>query len=355
MRLKPGPAGVPGRRFPAATGLSLVLRLAVSGFLFYLLLAPGAARIAPFFPVAGEIGPLLGVIREANPPFFLGGALLFGAAFLLIVLRWKVLMDYPPVGFPTALKLTLVGFFFNNFLPTAAGGDLVKGYYLLRGRTNRLDLGLSIVMDRLVGAFSILSLGLAVVVFRHRDLPPAFSLAITAVFGLLALVLVAGHSRRAGRILSALVGLGFARRFRKPVLEAASAFTACLRKRGVFLGALAISYASQVFVLLSHYLVARSFGARVDIPALLVGVPLVWCAGALPSLGGLGVREMAYAVFLKGAVEGSGNAAAMALVFLGFNLLLGLPGGIAGLSGPRPEKAGRPDNRARAAGRTPGP
>ena len=59
------------------------------------------------------------------------GAGLFLIGLLLQFIRWFALVRAQnlPFSFANALRLGLIGFFFNSFLPTAVGGD---GYRVLR-------------------------------------------------------------------------------------------------------------------------------------------------------------------------------------------------------------------------------
>ncbi len=82
-------------------------------------------------------------------------ALMFGLIFINNQ-RWLVLLRARGVNVDTktTLPLSLIGVFFNYAMPGGVGGDLVKGFYLVKDHPeNRLAAAMSIVMDRLIGFF----------------------------------------------------------------------------------------------------------------------------------------------------------------------------------------------------------
>lgn len=78
-------------------------------------------------------------------------------------LRWWFLLKSSLPQFPVwqSFRLTIVGLFFNYALPGGVGGDVVKGYYLVKGSTQgRMAPLMSIAMDRLVGFWAMSFLAL---------------------------------------------------------------------------------------------------------------------------------------------------------------------------------------------------
>ncbi|MGE3756496.1 MAG: lysylphosphatidylglycerol synthase transmembrane domain-containing protein [Pseudobdellovibrionaceae bacterium] len=73
--------------------------------------------------------------------------------------RWKILVNAQglEMKFWDALKLFLVGVFFNFAMPGGVGGDVVKGYYMTRKRPDRkVDAALSVLMDRIMGLYAMI-------------------------------------------------------------------------------------------------------------------------------------------------------------------------------------------------------
>ena len=91
--------------------------------------------------------------------------------FVLIVLnlffaseRWRVILSSQGFGAPRTevVKLTLIGTFFNYAIPGGVGGDVVKGFYFVRSHpTAKLKAAMTILLDRLIGLFSMNLMGLS--------------------------------------------------------------------------------------------------------------------------------------------------------------------------------------------------
>ena len=56
-----------------------------------------------------------------------------------------------PLRYPDVLYLTFIGYFFNHFLPTAVGGDVVKAFYISKISKQAMRSYTSVFMDRFLG------------------------------------------------------------------------------------------------------------------------------------------------------------------------------------------------------------
>lgn len=112
-----------------------------------------------------DLHVLAGLFR---PEYLLVFVLLALANLLINHGRWVMLLQASAfrVRFIETLPLTFIGLFFNFALPGGVGGDVVKGYYLLREAPGRrMDAAMTILLDRIIGMFSMLILsGLCVAV-----------------------------------------------------------------------------------------------------------------------------------------------------------------------------------------------
>ena len=110
-------------------------------------------------PKAGGPG-LKGLLqRPVNVPALLGVALLFTGAVGLQIVRWYLLVRALELPFTlrNALRLGLVGSFYNTFLPGAVGGDLIKAYAIAKGTPgNRTKAVATVVADRAIGLFGLI-------------------------------------------------------------------------------------------------------------------------------------------------------------------------------------------------------
>ena len=79
------------------------------------------------------------------------------ASLLLTLCRWYVLVR--AVGLPfrilDAIRLGMIGFFFNTFLPGAIGGDVIKAAFLAKEHARRTVAVSTVIMDRAIALWAL--------------------------------------------------------------------------------------------------------------------------------------------------------------------------------------------------------
>jgi glycosyltransferase 2 family protein len=268
---------------------------------------------------------------------WLGAALVVTAlGIVLSALRWRAVLSAlgHRTTVPRLLHHYLAGLFVGNFLPSTIGGDVVRVRRLSAEIGNGADTFASVVLERLTGWLVLPVITLLALAMNPglRELGAASALAtalaVTTLVLLGLILLVVAHPRLGGRLadregwqrFAGAVHLGLDRFRRHPSRIA---------------GVLATGFAYQLVVVLAAFLAARALGLDpVGITATLVFMPAVAIAQVLPiSLGGLGVREGAFVVFLSPLGVMRGQAIALGLLVYGLNLavsLLGAPSFAAG-------------------------
>jgi uncharacterized protein (TIRG00374 family) len=85
-------------------------------------------------------------------------AFILTLSVLLTFLRWYYLVraqDLPFRG-TDALRLGIIGFFFNNFMPGSVGGDAIKAVFLAREQKHRRTVAVAtVVMDRAIALWAL--------------------------------------------------------------------------------------------------------------------------------------------------------------------------------------------------------
>ena len=89
------------------------------------------------------------------------------AGFVISVQRWRLLLHIQNVqiAFCPAFQLSCIGLFSSMVLPGAVSGDIVKGYYLVRGQNQKTVLASSILVDRLIGLYTMIAVAALAVLF----------------------------------------------------------------------------------------------------------------------------------------------------------------------------------------------
>ena len=254
-----------------------------------------------------------------------------GLAILGIVvraMRWRVLLEALDLHIPLG-RLTyiyFVGAFFNTFLPTGFGGDVVRVLELSQDTQATVALG-TVVVDRLTGLLMLFALALVALPFTFELLPLRVWLAISviATSGLFAglLILQGGWLRRLGHWLPgplSLTGEG-------PLARAYAAITACGWQ--AVSKALFISLIFNLLLVLQNFLIARAVGMDLGIAYFFVFVPLLSLTLMLPiSIGGLGLREgVAVLLFTQVGID-EAVAVAYSLSVWATTRVAGLMGGV---------------------------
>jgi hypothetical protein len=251
-------------------------------------------------------------------------------------LRWRVLLAAKGVRVKQAdlLYYYLVGNFFSAFLPTSVGGDVVRVVGLGGGSERRADVLASVVVERLLGFFVLLPLGLAALPFVGRDLLE-WNLVVTVwivagiVFVGAYVILLRPVARRLSRVLSPILRLLQRFKARERLEKAYEAVVSYRNCRGALYHGLALSLVSRLLWISGCLLIARAFSLEIDFPTLLLIVPIVELARMIPiSISGLGVREATFVAMLRQfGVEDSLGFAYSVVVYAVF-ALFALVGGV---------------------------
>jgi uncharacterized membrane protein YbhN (UPF0104 family) len=254
-----------------------------------------------------------------------------GLAVLGIVvraMRWRVLLEALDlqISLGRLTYIYFVGAFFNTFLPTGFGGDVVRVLELAHDTQATVAVG-TVVVDRLTGLLMLFVLALVALPFTFSLLPIETWLAIALISGggLLvgALILQGTWLRRLGRWLPgplSLTGEG-------SLARAYAAITACGWQ--AVSKALIISLVFNLILVLQNYLIARAVGMDLGIVYFFVYVPLLSLTLTLPiSIGGLGLREGVAALLLTQVGIDEAVAVAYSLAVWATTKVAGLFGGV---------------------------
>ncbi|GJM43621.1 MAG: hypothetical protein DHS20C21_04630 [Gemmatimonadota bacterium] len=272
----------------------------------------------------------LDTLRSLDPWAFVSACGVVAAGLVISALRWKVLLGALGVSLalPRAVRLYFVGYFFNQFLPTTVGGDVVRGTGVGAGVPLSL-IGSSILMERALGFGCLLGIGVTASFVR----PEMAAVRLSLLFATLVYVVGLGvlgfvplpRSERQGRLGKGLRGL------RRVALQ--------FRSYGfhpmALLGGVVLSLGWQLALVVANALLSQGLGGVASFRSLLALVPVVQAVSMIPvSFGGLGVREMGYEFFFRASALEPAGGVALAAGFLGVTITLALAGGLVYLIAP---------------------
>lgn len=295
----------------------LLLRIVVSFLLLFILLK------------FVNLSQFIHTLKEANKGIILLAILLNLIIVPFISYRWQIILSSQKlfIRLSGLIRLTFIGMFFNNFLPTSAGGDVVKGYYLVKDSDRKIDLGASILFDRIIGTISVITMALIAALLLYKRLPPQTILFILllSIFTLFLVLFL--RNQKLAKTLSR-----FFRLHRYKTLEMQSKrvyekFHRYIHSQRMLVKSMGVSFITQIFSILMNYLIIISLGGKISLFLLFVYIPLIWIFTLFPSINGLGIREGFYVYFFKGII-GKETAFALSMLILGLLLLNGIIGGL---------------------------
>ncbi len=305
----------PRPRVSASPCLRLVLRLLLSvGVLGWLVW-----RI--------EWPPILEAFGRVHLGLCAASLLTYCGAQVISSVRWRLLAR--SLGFREKLRrfisLYYVGMFFNLFLPTSMGGDVVRAWYLgapsaARANTAARSLALlSVISERFSGLLALLLVASLAALANPAGLPNwslwlVWGLSAGGVLGVLSLPVL---SHRLPKLRSLAQGLSLYRGHRR-----------------LWLAGFGLSIVVQLAGIVEVWLLGLALEVPASFAVLAVAAPLVVLFTMLPiTLNGVGVREGGLVLLL--APAGVAPAEALALGVLWFCVLAtaSLIGGIVYLFG----------------------
>jgi glycosyltransferase 2 family protein len=271
------------------------------------------------------------VFRSLDPAGLLPAVGLLLLGLVLVSARWWRLLELAGcrTSYPNALRLTLLGLFFNLVLPGLTGGDVVKAVLVVRQNPNRrADALVTVVVDRVIGLVVLVGLAWIVVLVsgeRFAALRVWWSALFAALlFGLW--VLVHPGARRLLRFDAILARLPQRERLEK-IDRALQLYGA---RPGALLAAVGLTAVNHLAIAGTVYVLGRAYGetalgyldylAIASVANTLSAVPL--------SPSGWGVGEAAFRelFLLVGAAATVGVA--VSITFRLLMMLEGLAGGV---------------------------
>lgn len=276
----------------------------------------------------GKYPQILKAFASTNVPMFFLGFLIFVAACAAASVRLKLLIGAQDIvaTFKETLPLTFIGYFFNNFLPTAIGGDVVKAYYLSHKTENKIGSYASVFVDRLIGLITMILMAFTALLFvKEGTVDNTIKHIVYTITLCSILAIVFMTNKRLAKKLSFLLFIV------KPLKEKFKKIYEIIHEyqyqKLLMVKSFAISFISQILFFMSLWVVAMSLGGRIPVKDLFIKTPIISMMSLLPSINGLGLREGS-TVVLFGPIIGQDKAFAVSILWLLVLLCISIIGGI---------------------------
>lgn len=304
--------------------LFFIIRAIVSiSLIGFLLLNLGRENL-PKFPT---------YLKSASYLFVVISVLTFAVAVMFTSMRWGKLLEVQDIrlNFMTLLRLTFIGFFFSNFLPSVVGGDVVKLYYTAKDTHKTAGTAASVILDRLLAVSALLLITVITMLFNLR-IPELQGIAFF-VFGFFSVFLVfvflffylkkAPFLNKFFRIK--LFNLG------SKINNFKNALVLYRKRKDILAIAFFFSMVTQILIISVCYFVSLSINLNVSFVYFLLFVPIIQLISFIPvTISGIGTRELAFIFFFTTTVGviGRMDAFALSVGFYFVMLITSLPGGL---------------------------
>jgi uncharacterized membrane protein YbhN (UPF0104 family) len=281
-----------------------------------------------------DLEPLLARIGRLDAFFAAAAIALMMAQLLLTGWRWGRVARIigAPLTREATIRLTLIGQFFNQTLPSAIGGDAVRAWLAQREGMSLTKAVSGVFADRVIALLLLVAMVAATLPAFYARVPaPGLRLSVSALCAATA----------AGVFILLAFGPWLVRllqrhRWTKALGELADDLRLVLTSRGG-IAAIASAVVIHLAVVTSIWLIAHALAIEVDLLDCLVLVPPIVLITTLPiSIAGWGLRESATVVGFGFVGVAPVDAVALSVVFGLAQIAIGLPGGGAWMLQRRP-------------------
>lgn len=261
----------------------------------------------------------LNLLKNANYQWFIFGLILYVTGQIISAKKWEVISEY--LGFKKSfsdyVSMYFLGMFYNSFLPTNIGGDVVKIVKLNDKSENSGKRALaSVLFDRLSGVAVLVGFIIIGFMINNTDNSTlqivSYSLILLLILGCILTFYIAKHPD----ILHS--------KFKKYI----ETLLVPIFNKDCILGIIVYSVVFHIIVIAIHYCIAQMFNFPISTSYYLLLYPISAIAAALPiSVGGIGIKEFVYVYMLKMIGIDTSSALIFSLSFsmiILFSSLLGL-------------------------------
>lgn len=240
-----------------------------------------------------------------NTNIILSGLLLLTLQTVFFSFRWKFFVNQVvDFSFFQSVRQTLIGYFFNFFIPGGVGGDVIKALDLSKIKGLKKTTSFSLIfLDRILGLYAMIFFSVIFLILEHassdydlkRYITITTTLFVVATTGLL-------FSGRIVRILKAILELTSAKSMTHRVLhqlyQLSEKVSTNVNRKNI-LWSLIFSFFSQIFAILFLFQVAQELApeAITNVPFMLF-FPLAcfaFMAASIPiTPGGIGLGQAGF-------------------------------------------------------------
>ncbi len=278
-----------------------------------------------------DVNVVLATIIKANIWGLVGVFFIFILFFLLLIIRWQILLYAQGIKYPLLYIVNsfMIAYFFNNLLPTTIGGDVFRVMYT-RNRANVSKATSTVIVDRMGGFLALFSVLLAASIMyalvEKRYMYLYIGLGGVVISLLFFFIFLNKSVYR--KFLPLIMKVPYIGEKLGTLYDSLHLFRK--RKFSLFFSFL-FSFMIQLLLPILWFCIMLTVAGHSNVTVFFffLVIPLVNSIAMLPiSIGGMGLREGSIIAFLTGAGIGKEVALAISLLFLLYNTFFSLIGGL---------------------------
>lgn len=278
------------------------------------------------------VSELLDTLRQADLRFLALSVLVSPMLIGVSVAKWQVFLraEGHDVPFFYLFKLYIVGYFFNHFLPSNVGGDVIRMYELGSHIEDNAQGAASVFMERFTGLLvlallAVFSFLTNLTLFDDTALTVAMLIMVAGVLGILWLVL----DQRLLNFVERIVRFEFARKVLTRFRKFYNALQSYKSQPRVLVLSFVLSLAFYVLAILNVFFSSLTFHQPVSLLDITIIVPIIMMVAMVPlTFNGYGIQEWAYVLlYPRLGLPASVGLSAIVLI-RAKNLLWAIVGGL---------------------------
>lgn len=264
-------------------------------------------------------------IEESDMRYMSAAGIIFFLINFIIVWRWRILMK--AVGLEakglSSIRWYFIGLFCNLAPISTVGSDVIRGLGLAQEVGHKPKIFASIVLDRLSGFAGIVILAAVAFLFGHGIIANKLVIIAIAVMSIVsgAFVVVLFSHRIFSFTCKAFTAWP---KVKDNLMRLHYDIVLLKGKQKQGWEAIIISIGAQIVLAIEFYLSAKGLHQDIALVYFIIFSPIVCVVTSLPSIGGLGFREIGWVYLLPLVGVSKDMAGGLSLINSAFTIMNGL-------------------------------
>jgi len=283
-------------------------------------------------------GKVIQTIKGMDLLYLFIPIILFFIYYGFFALRWRFLLSSQNISVSPRMSYLymLVSFFFNNFLPSGVGMDIVRSGYAGGREKFESAFGASIV-ERMLGMIGLMFIGLFAIFWMHHEFIKFFFiyLGLILLIGLVYFLFVSVRAKWLKEKLLSIKFLNLGKSLRDFYLSIKT-----YRNKGktITIG-IGYSILVQMVIICINFFLVRGLSINLPLSSLIAYLPIITIFSLIPiTINGLGMREYAYVLFFSSLGVAKEGPLSLSLLFFATSVIASSIGGIVFIFLKKPQR-----------------